>query len=154
MLAALCVVGVGCGDPRGDFIGSRSKDGCDESWPVCSTVAGCVMGPERYVEGRFPSAGKVMVRLSEPSTVRASFFLDQLGAAGDQTVITFYEDGCRAQVRDVLTGRDFVGEAEHQGGSFRETDLAGVGDHLIEFSSDTEARYLLEVSVTPTRLAP
>src|SRR3954466_12678029 len=36
----------GCGEGRSGFIGSRAKDTCDAQWPVCSDVAGCILGQE------------------------------------------------------------------------------------------------------------
>ncbi len=140
-----------CGDVRSEFLENRVPDSCDGSWPVCDTVAGCVLGNHSYREGRFPGRTQFVVRLSEPSVVRVSFLLEQVSASGEQTVITFHEDGCRARIREELSGRAFVGDAERQGWTSREATLQGVGDHLIELESDAQARYLVKVDVEPTR---
>lgn len=147
------LAGAGCGDRRADFLQGRVEDACNEAWPVCDTVAGCILGPESYREGRFPGDARFIVRLAEPSIVRVSFFLEEVGAAGALTVITFHEDGCRARIREELGGRTFVGEAERFGFVGREAQLNGVGDHLISLESDAQARYLVKVDVTPVRVA-
>lgn len=142
----------GCGSRREEFIGGRALEKCDALWPVCETYSGCLIGDTTYAEGKFPGAGRVAVQLFEPSTVRASFFLEQVGASGEETVLNFYEERCRARIRVPISGRTFIGEAEKVGWVTREADLAGEGDHLIEFESDARARYLLKVEVLPKRL--
>lgn len=145
------VLGTGCGGGRADFIGSRAKDTCDAEWPVCSRVAGCILGQESYTEGRLPGRGQFIVQLKEASTVRVHFFLEEVVAAGEETVVTFNEEGCRARIRQAVNGRTALDSAEKTGEFSREADLTGVGDHLIEFDSDMQARYVLKVEVEPLR---
>lgn len=144
-------LGSGCGGGRADFIGSRAKDVCDAEWPVCSKVAGCILGAESYTEGRLPGKGQFIVQLQEASTVRVRFFLEDVVAAGEETVVTFHEEGCRARTREAVNGRTALDSAEKFGEFSREADLTGVGDHLIEFTSDMQARYVLKVEVLPLR---
>jgi hypothetical protein len=40
---------------------------------------------------------------------------------------------------------------EKTGEYIQQADLTGVGDHLVEFSSDMRARYAVKVEVEPTR---
>lgn len=141
----------GCGDRRSDFVGARVQDLCDESWPVCDTVAGCVLGAESYRAGRFPGTSRFVVRLAEPSIVRVSLFLEDARAAGEQTFITWYEDGCRARIREDLSGKTLFAEAERFGAVTREAELDGVGDHLVEIDSDAQAAYLVKVEVVSRR---
>ncbi|KFE65227.1 hypothetical protein [Hyalangium minutum] len=154
MVLLACVflgLGTGCGGGRADFIGSRAKDVCDAEWPVCSKVAGCILGAESYTEGRLPGKGQFIVQLQEASTVRVRFFLEDVVAAGEETVVTFQEEGCRARTREAVSGRTALDSAEKFGEFSREADLTGVGDHLIEFTSDMQARYVLKVEVLPLR---
>jgi hypothetical protein len=144
-------LGTGCGGGRADFIGSRAGDVCDAQWPVCSRVAGCILGLESYTEGRLPGQGQFIVQLKEASTVRVRFFLEDVVAAGEETVVTFNEEGCRARIRESVSGRAALDSAEKFGEFSREADLTGVGDHLIEFESDMQARYVLKVEVEPLR---
>lgn len=148
---AALVLGAGCGGGRADFIGSRAKDVCDAEWPVCSKVAGCILGEESYTEGRLPGKGQFIVQLPEASTVRVRFFLEDVVAAGEETVVTFQEEGCRARIRESVSGRTALDSAEKLGEFSREADLTGVGDHLVEFESDMQARYVLKVEVLPLR---
>ena len=151
--AFLLLATPGCGDRRSDFLGARVEDRCDESWPICDTVAGCILGHESYRSGRFPGHGRFIVRLAEPSLVRVSFFLENVGASGERTIITWHEEACRARIREEVSGRTFVGEAQRYESVSREAELDGVGDHLIEFESDAQAEYLVKVDVTPRRTA-
>lgn len=148
---AVAHLALGCGGSRADFIGSRVEDACTGAWPVCGTMAGCILGPESYAEGRFPGQGRIIVQVPEASTVRVRFFLEQAVAAGEETAVTFHEEGCRARVRQAISGRNALELMEKQGGFSREAELTGVGDHLIEFSSDMQARYVLKVEVVPLR---
>lgn len=142
-----------CGDRRSDFLGARVEDQCDENWPVCDRIAGCILGAESYRTGQFPGTGRFAVRIEEPSTVRVSFFLENLGAAGEATVITWHEDACRARIREEISGRAFLEESQRFESVSREADLNGVGDHLIEYHSDAQAEYLVKVDVIPKRLS-
>jgi hypothetical protein len=153
VVLALLASGVvaGCGGTRSDFIGGRVKDACDAEWPVCSQVAGCILGAESYMEGRLPGEAKFIVQLKEASTVRVRLFLEDVVAAGEETVMTFHEEGCRARIREPATGRTVLDFAEKVGEFSREAELTGVGDHLVEVESDLQARYVLKVEVESLR---
>lgn len=150
-LGASLLLASACGSRRGDFVERRVEDTCDESWPVCDTVAGCILGAETYRTGRLPGEGRFAVRIAEPSVVTVSFFLENIGASGNMTAITFHEDGCRARIREEIQGRTFVGEAERFNGVSRSAELDGVGDHLIEYQSDAQADFLVKVDVVTKR---
>ena len=139
----------GCGDPREVFIGARVRDACDEGWPVCGELVGCLLGPESYAEGRFPGRASTLVQTVEPSIVTVSLHLWDLGAAGEETAILFHETECRGRTRVAIPGLTLVDEAERHGVVTREAELVTVGDHLIEFESDGQARYLVKVDVRP-----
>ncbi len=141
-----------CGSLQEEFIGVRVLDACNGNWPVCDTTVGCMVGDRSYVQGRFPGTARVAYQLFEPSTVTVSFLLSEIAGSGDETTIHFYEDQCRSRVRTAVPGRTFVGEAQQVGLVHRETDLSGIGDHLLEVISDARARYLMKVDVVPLRL--
>lgn len=151
VLAMCALLVAGCGGTREDFIGGRVKDTCDAEWPVCSRVAGCILGAESYLEGRLPGQARFIVQLKEASTVRVRMFLEDVVAAGEETVVTFHEEGCRARIREPATGRTVLDFAEKVGEFSREAELTGVGDHLVELESDLQARYVLKVEVEPLR---
>lgn len=144
-------LGAGCGDSRSDFIGGRVKDSCDASWPVCSEVAGCILGDESYSEGRFPGRGRFIVQVPEAATVRVSFYLEEVLATGEETIVTVHEEGCRARTRQATAGRTVADSMEKFGAFVREVDVTGVGDHLVEFESDMQARFAMKVDVIPLR---
>jgi hypothetical protein len=151
---AALVLAASCSDPRRDFIGARVPDRCDGQWPVCEKIAGCILGDTSYTEGTFPGSGRVIVQLFEPSTVRATMFVENLSARGELTVFSFFEDRCRSRIREEVIGQTFAGEIESIGAVTREADLSGLGDHLIEFQSDSKADFLLRVEIVPKRLQP
>ncbi|HEX8699711.1 MAG TPA: hypothetical protein VF815_12785 [Myxococcaceae bacterium] len=151
VLVLLALVMAACGDTRTDFIGSRVKDACNAEWPVCSQVAGCILGAESYIEGRLPGEVQFIVQLKEASTVRVRMFLEEVVAAGEETVMTFHEEGCRARIREPATGRTVLDFAEQVGEFSREAELTGAGDHLVEVESDLQGRYVLKVEVEPLR---
>ena len=111
-----------------------------------------MLGDRSYKEGRFPNSGRVIVQIFEPSEVKLSFFIEEMGGSGTETVLNFYEDRCRSRVQIVITGKELIGETEKQGTVFRRADLTGTGDHLIEFTSDARAKYTAKVDVLPLRL--
>lgn len=127
------------------------KDACDRNWPICSQVAGCLLGTQSYIEGRFPGNGKFVVQLAEPSTVRVHMFVEDVRASGQETAINFFETGCVDRARESATGKVLVGENDQLGEFVRSADLFGVGDHLISFTSDTECHYTLKVDVEAKR---
>ena len=151
-LAALVAISAGCGGRREQFIAGRALDQCNQSWPVCDTIAGCLIGEESYLAGRLPGDRKLVVRLAEESTVRVHVFVENTGAAGEETSVTWFEDRCRARLRTAVSGRAFVGEAEQLGEFVRDADLTAVGDHLIELQSDAQAEYTVKLEILPKRL--
>lgn len=144
----------GCGNPKDEFIGARVLDTCNQTWPVCGSVAGCLIGPQSYVEGGMPGQQRFVVQISEPSTVRVRVFVDSISSQGSQTTLTFFEDGCRSRVQAQATGKEFADEARQMGEFTREADLTGIGDHLIEFDSDAQVQYSLEVEVVAKQDQP
>ncbi len=148
---AVCLL-CGCPGKVEQFIGSRVEDPCNHNWNVCAGVTGCLLGDQSYISGRFPGEQSVGVQVFEPSTVTVTFLIEEVGSAGDQTAIDFWEDSCRSRVRVEIPGRTFLGEADKTGTVSRSADLSGVGDHLIDFSSDSRTTYLFKVDVVPLRL--
>jgi len=126
-------------------------DPCNESWPVCTTQVGCILGPESYAEGTFPRTFGFIVQLQEPSTVNLSLFVDNPTAAGMLTAETFNETGCTSHVEVDTTGQVFVTESQTQGIFTRSADLADIGDHLIQVTSDARAAYLVKVDIISKR---
>lgn len=151
-LVAFAVGGLACQSPREQFMSGRVADTCDQQWPVCDRIVGCLLGDKSFIAGAFPGQNSVAVQLFEPSTVTVSFYLENTKAAGTLTVLNFYEERCRSRVRKEITGKSFVDENDKQGLVKRSAELTGVGDHLIEFESDARAQYLFKIDVVPTRL--
>ena len=153
IVAAMWVASLsGCDDKVSAFIGGRVEEQCNQSWPVCDLIAGCILGNETYTTGRFPGTKRVIIRLAEASQVTTSFILEDVTAAGTQLTITFYESGCTDRTRVQMTGETAVQENETVGYIARSSNLVGLGDHRLEFNADLQARYHFKVDVTPLRL--
>lgn len=142
----------GCQGIREQFLGVRIADACDGAWNVCTTTVGCILGDRSYVEGRFPGAQRVAIKLFEPSEVTVGLQLFDTAGSGEETVINFFETQCASRVRVAITGRALFDENEKLGWVSRSAELSGIGDHLIEVNSDARTRYLLKVDVLPLRI--
>ena len=151
-LVAFTTIFAACGGERERFIAERVSDSCSQQWPICDKIAGCLLGDQSYIEGRFPGERLVGVQIFEPSTVTVSFLLEEVGAAGTETAINFFEDRCRTRTRITVTGKTLLNEQDAIGHVERSADMSGIGDHLIDFSSDVHAHYLMSVTVLPIRL--
>lgn len=112
-----------------------------------------MLGDKTYVEGKFPGERQIAFQLFEPSKVTVSLFLERVAATGDETVLVVFEDRCRSRVRESITGKSMLQEFEQKGAVARTVDLTGIGDHLVQFSSDAQAKYVLKVDVAPLRLS-
>lgn len=110
-----------------------------------------MVGAQTYLEGHLPGAARFVVQLFEPTTVRLHILLENVKAVGTETTFTWHEERCRSRIREEMTGRSFVGEAEKAGVVAKSADLAGIGDHLIEFNSDAQADFLLKVETIPKK---
>ncbi len=145
----------GCGGTKEDFIGFRSRDACDQTWPVCDRVVGCILGGQTYITGRFPARGQFTIRLAEASHVTVSMYVEGVAGTGTQDAyIHWWEDGCVKRIREAIGATAFVSLLERDGVFSRSADLVGVGDHLIEFSADAQATYYVKVDVVALRDQP
>ncbi len=145
----MCVLVAGCGNAKDDFVAARVLDRCNQSLPVCNSLANCLLGEESYISGRFPGEGKVIIQTASPSTVTVSFLFQDITAAGDITSIVFNETGCKSNTRIEVAGQTVTQESTLTGVFKRSADLQEAGDHLIDFQSGTEATYTMKVDVTP-----
>lgn len=151
-VCAVAILGTGCGSIRDQFVGTRIEDDCGGAWNVCATTVGCFVGDRSFVEGRFPGTNKLAIKLFEPSEVTVGLQLFEPAGAGELTVINFFEESCSSRVRVEVTGKTLLGENERIGWVTRKAELSGIGDHLIEVSSDARTRYLMKIDVLPLRL--
>jgi hypothetical protein len=151
-LAAATVLAVvfSCGSPEGNFTSGRIEDPCAGTWPVCNTVAGCILGETNYAGGNFPGSFTFIVSTLAPSTISVNVFLQNVTGAGSTTTITWFETGCTASFPQQTLGSVFVGESQQQGFFTASQAVVGVGDHEITIVSDATASFLFSVNVVPT----
>ncbi len=146
------LLSIGCGGRKQNFIGGLAFDSCNQNWPVCDQIAGCILGTRTYIEGHFPGESRMVVQLAEASTVTVHIFLENVRAKGQETNIDFFETGCINRIRQSASGAALVAEFDQFGEFTRNANLTGIGDHLIDVTSDTETNYTLKLSIDATRL--
>jgi len=146
---ALAVV-FSCGSPQDSFTSGRIQDPCSQTWPVCNTVAGCILGETNFVGGNFPGSFTFIVSTPAPSTITVNIYLQTVTAAGTTTTITWFETGCTSSFPQTFPGNVFVGESQDQGVFNASQAVVGVGDHQLTVISDATASFLLSVDIVPT----
>ena len=148
-LALAALLGLACNGPVDSFTSGRVLDPCGETWPVCNTVAGCILSDANYVQGTFPGTFQYVVQAPGPATVSVNVFLENVTGAGTTTTLDWWETGCTSSFPTTVQGSVFVGETQELGVFTRSQDLSGEGDHLVTIQSDATASFLLSVVVTP-----
>lgn len=146
LLASVLLLLGGCTDPADQFTAGRLLDPCDGWWPVCTTVAGCVVNNTLYLEGKLPGTRRMIVRTQRHASIAVSVYLNSEGAIGHEARID-WGDACGIVASESLTGADLFKEFEATGVFSRTKNVAQGGDHLVTFSSDATADYLLKVDV-------
>lgn len=153
-LAALGLLGVllgatACASAEDLFVSGRLRDTCNESWPVCTTVAGCMVGDTSYLEGKFPGTRRFIVKTDGQREISVVLFFKNEGAIGTETRIVWNEAGCGASSIEVIDGRSLFKEAAIDGTLKRSKNVFTEGDHLIEITSDATVDYLLRIETKP-----
>ena len=141
--ALLC----GCPDASDQFKSGRLLDPCNNSWPVCTTTAGCFVGDSYYLEGQFPGTRRFIVRTQGQAAIEVSIFLETQAAEGNQLSITWNDAACGTVQVVQMTGVDFFKEFQAEGVLSRTKNVYQAGDHLIDVTADCSAEYMLKADV-------
>jgi hypothetical protein len=140
----------GCGDGGDIFVDGRARDLCVEAYPTCGTVAGCLLEPERYVEGSFPGARRVVVRSeTDNPALEVRLWFSELTTSGTELLVQARDPDCTLDPREARVAEpdfDLIAEA----GQDRTLILPplrvdGPGEHLIEVFLDARADYRMIV---------
>lgn len=138
----------GCGaGALGNFTDGRDLERCDDTFPVCQTTAGCLLGEGRYIEGQFPGQRQVIVPAPAESVIHVDIFFQDQTAAGVDTEIRWHEPGCFDTYRWRSEGRDLFLLAGRSRLFTQSQQVVEGGDHLVEVFSDAIADYFLAVRV-------
>lgn len=135
-----------CGD-TGGFIGTRGRNPCEGSYPICNTAAGCVLDESQYIQGMLPGVRQFIFRTDTPARVRVRLLFTEERAPGRNTQIEWNEVGCSSQKVFSSMGRDVFQVAGDEQQIAAEQPLTSTGDHLLRLLSDATARYQLRVEV-------
>jgi len=129
------------------FIGDRSHDPCDGSWPVCTYRAGCNLNEREYLQGAFPGSRRFIVETAGEATIRVTLYFRNEISPGADTEIHWYEPGCFERYSYTSEGADLFREAGASGLLEKERTVYRPGDHLVEVFSDAVVDYLLRIDV-------
>ncbi|MCS6912793.1 MAG: hypothetical protein RMK29_11490 [Myxococcales bacterium] len=137
----------GCGTSAGGFIGTRTLNRCEGSYPVCNSAAGCVLDESQYTEGTLPGERRVIFRTDGPARVRVRLLFIEERSPGKSTLIEWNELGCSSQKVFSFMGRDIFQIAGESQQLSVEQPLQTRGDHLIRLISDATARYQMRIEI-------
>ncbi|MEL7368147.1 MAG: hypothetical protein AAFN74_04480 [Myxococcota bacterium] len=148
LCSLLFFLSVGCGvGPESNFTLGLELDRCDGTFPVCQTTAGCILTPDRYLEGSFPGARQFIVPSLAEAVITVDIFFQTQVATGIDTEILWSEPGCFDAYQFRSDGRDIFFEAGNDRILSVSQQVFLDGDHLVEVFSDAVADYLLRVRV-------
>ena len=138
----------GCGlGPESNFTLGLDLERCDSTYPVCQTTAGCILTPDRYLEGSFPGTRQFIVPAIEEAVISVDIFFRTQVAIGVETEVLWFEPGCFDTYQYRSNGRDIFFEAGNDRVLTVSQQVFLSGDHLVEVFSDAVAEYLLRVRI-------
>lgn len=141
LLLALCLGG--CGDAESIFTDGRIEKRCNDTVPVCSKRASCVLLDDQYLRDTFPGGKTFMIRTEEEQTrVVARFLLLKPRYPGTELVVRVHAASCGTFVEGATRDRDLFDYAGSDSIIEYELDVEGRGDHLVEIFSDMSSDFL------------
>ncbi len=144
LLLLLAGCGLGAED---NFTLGLDEDRCDGTFPICQTTAGCVMGSNKYLKGRFPGSRQFIVPAPEEAVITVRIFFATQVATGVDTEILWHEPGCFDTYQYLSEGSDIFLAAGNDQVFEQSKQVFLDGDHLIEVFSDAIAEYAITVDV-------
>ena len=137
----------GCTTAEEIFTEGRIENRCNDSVPVCGSQAGCVLGTDQFLAGRFPGGQRVVARTETDLTrVVVRFLLIDRVFAGTQIITRAYDTGCTDFDDKRHEDRDLFELSGDEGILEFHLDVEGRGDHLIEVFSDMGSGFLMTVT--------
>jgi hypothetical protein len=121
------------------------REPCEANVPTaCGAVAHCVLDAEHYLDGEFPSSRRFIIRTDGEESFELQLLIFDERTPGTELLVIVHEPSCGERYTWDSGGRDL----------FRMTGSDGVlrvpfhvlhrGDHLVEITSDANARYALK----------
>jgi hypothetical protein len=142
VILASAVPLMSCGVAGGD-----SAIACNETIPApCGEIAHCVLDDDEFLQGTFPGSQIFVIRTTEPQQVIFSFEFSNRISAGTTLILTSTEPDC-SQQSTYMNPSDIFQLAGASGVLSFPITMTEVGDHLIQFSSDSYCSYQLSYQV-------
>lgn len=137
----------GCGDSAAFTLG-RDFNVCDENLPTaCALAARCVLDPDHYIAGTFPSARRFVARTKGDATLRISLLLTVERAPGTELQLIVHEPSCADRVTWDSAGQDLFRLTGSDGVLEVPIHVVHPGDHLVELVSDAYCDYSLKLDL-------
>jgi hypothetical protein len=142
-IVALAIAGGALLPCCGVTAGGGSLDPCNETIPApCGDVAHCVLASDEYLQGTFPGMQTFIIRIAAPTMVTFSFQFTNRISAGTTLALTSTEPDC-SQSSTYMNPGDIFKLAGAAGILSFPITMTEVGDHLIQFNSDSYCSYEL-----------
>ena len=140
-------LGLGCGD-QSTFAVGRDLQICDSNLPTaCGLAARCVLDDTHYLQGRFPSARRFIVRTAGEATIRFQLLLTDEHTPGTELQFIVHEPGCGDRQTWDSAGQDPFRLTGGDGVLSVPVHVTQPGDHLVEFVSDAYCAYALKLNL-------
>ena len=150
---AFLLLGLGACSNNWFFTAGRDHTVCEESIPTaCGTTARCVLDTGHYLDGKFPSARRFIVRTTGETDLKFEIYLDDRRAPGTSLRLEVSEPSCNEQELYDSAGVDIFQKAGDDGIIGMPIHTTRPGDHLVELSSDAYCSYVLRFSAAPSAI--
>jgi hypothetical protein len=137
----------GCATAEDIFTEGRIENRCNDSVPVCGFQAGCVLGEDQFLAGRFPGGQRVIMRTeSEQTRIILRFLLVDRVFPGTQIITRAYDTGCSDFFDARYEDRDLFDLSGDEGILEFRLDVEGRGDHMVEVFSDMGSGFLMTLT--------
>jgi hypothetical protein len=134
----------------GGVAAGDSLNQCTETIPApCGDIAHCVLDTNEYLQGTFPGTQIFVIRISAPAMVTFSFQFTNRISAGTTLALTSTEPDC-SQTSTYMNPGDIFKLAGAGGILSFPITMTEVGDHLIQFNSDSYCSYQLSYDLPET----
>jgi hypothetical protein len=118
---------------------------CEANLPTaCGAVAHCVLEPDHYLDGVFPSARRFIIRTDGEESFELQFLIYDQRTPGTELLVIVHEPSCGERYTWDSGGRDLFRMTGSDGVLRIPFHVINRGDHLVEITSDANASYALK----------
>lgn len=150
-LLVCALLGLAACDQESFFTLGRDRTICEDSIPTaCGQTARCVLDNDHYLDGKFPSGRRFIVRTKGETDLRFELYFDDRHAPGTSLRLELAEPNCNEKSTYDSASIDIFKAAGADGILAIPMHAIRPGDHLVELSSDAYCSYVLRFSIETT----